>query len=124
MLKIVTNYIGEQFILTENIENNAYNAGAFKLIQNKYLDAFGDYFNKNGAGALFATVHSVITLLRPVLKNKPLVECMGKIIEWLLNRDEVKLDYFTYHTMTDKAIRKYKIGVDEDVERRGTECYM
>lgn len=115
MLKITTNLIGEQFLLTETAENNAYNIGALKMVSNKYLDAFSQYFNKNGAGALFVTVH-VVSMFNHIIKNKSFVGLIDRLFTWLLdNADEgVKMDYFTYYTIENKRIRNFKIGKDTD----------
>lgn len=123
-LRIVTNLMGEQFLITKTMENNAYNMGAMRIISNKYLEVYSAYFNKNGAGALFATVHSVNTLLKPILKNKTFLECIGNLFEWMLNENGTEPDYFTYCTLVNDRIKKFKIGASANTERRDEECYM
>ena len=117
MIRVTTNLVGEQFLLTETAENNAYNIGVLKMLGNKYLKAFNMYFDTNSAGALFATVHSVNTLLKPILKNKAFKKCLVNLIEWMLDKNGVELDYFTFCTLVNDRIRKYKIGTSAGTEK-------
>lgn len=112
MLQLIPNNVGEKFLLSETTMLNAINLGAWKIVSNKYLTQYKDYFNRNGAGALFATVHVFCNELGKFIKDNETKNDISHLFDWILTNieKECELDYFTYYTITSERIRNHKVG--------------